>query len=331
MGYDLKFDWQDGFGHNSHRGGAIFPDAMRWLWRSESTTSSPGKTKDDLGGDLSLNKLLIDGESWQLLADGFGFADGLSSDATGNLFANDLKSGGYWRIAPDGSKTKLSDHNGSGAHTAPDGRIIFCSDSTHQLTAMNPATGATEVLASNVNPNDLAVSPNGFVYFTDTGKGEVVSLNLASKTIATAATGISGPNGIALSPDGGTLAVSEYTGRFVHAWRVRSNGTLDAGMPVMTLRRPIDPAGEFPFNAPPPFKTQSGGDGMCSDKDGRWFVTSALGVQVFDPTGRECGLLSHPAPGQSIVSAAFAGPDRSWLCVAAGNRIVRRKLNASGW
>ncbi len=331
MGYDLKFDWQDGFGHNSHRGGAIFPDAMRWLWRSESTTSSQGKTKDDLGGDLSLNKLLIDGESWQPLADGFGFADGLSSDTNGNLFANDLKSGGYWRIAPDGAKTKLSDHNGSGAHAAPDGRIIFCSGSRHQVTAMNPATGTTEILASNVNPNDLAVSSNGFVYFTDTGKGEVVSLDLKSKTLATAASGLSGPNGIALSPDGGTLAVSEYTGRFVHAWRVRSNGTLDAGMPVMTLRRPIDPAGEFPFNAPPPLKPNSGGDGMCSDKEGRWFVTSALGVQVFDPTGRECGLLSHPAPGQSIVSATFAGPDRSWLCVAAGNRIVRRKLNATGW
>lgn len=50
MGYDVKLDFAEGFGHNSHRGGAVFPDAMRWLWRSEKTASFPGKVKDDLGG-----------------------------------------------------------------------------------------------------------------------------------------------------------------------------------------------------------------------------------------------------------------------------------------
>jgi len=32
MGYDVKFEFGVG-GHNGRHGGAIFPDAMRWLWR----------------------------------------------------------------------------------------------------------------------------------------------------------------------------------------------------------------------------------------------------------------------------------------------------------
>ena len=331
MGCDVKLDFVEGFGHNSHRGGAIFPDAMRWLWRKEPTAFSPGKVKDDLGGDLSLNKLLTDGEGWQVLAGDFGFVDGLSGDAQGNLYANDLKGGGYWRISPDGMKTKVSDEFGSGAKLAPDGRIVFCQGSKKRLVVMDLKTNAVDVLAENVSPNDLVVTAQGWAYFTDTGKGEVIGVEIKTKTVRTAASGITGPNGIALSPDGGTLAVSEYTGSRVWAWRVNPDGTLDAGLPYMTLRRPMDPKGEFPFNAAAPYKTESGGDGMCSDAQGRWYVTSALGVQVFDPTGRECGLLAHPAPGKQIVSAAFAGPGRAWLCIAAGDRIFRRKVQASGW
>jgi enterochelin esterase-like enzyme len=33
MKYDVKFDYVEGYGHNSNRGGSIFPDAMKWLWR----------------------------------------------------------------------------------------------------------------------------------------------------------------------------------------------------------------------------------------------------------------------------------------------------------
>jgi enterochelin esterase family protein len=278
-----------------------------------------------------LNKLVIDGEGWQTLAEGFGFADGLSGDAEGNLYANDLKGGGYWKIAPDGMKTKLSDENGSGAKPAPDGRIVFCQGGKKRLVAMDPKTNAVEVLAENVAPNDLVVTAQGWVYFTDTGKGEIIGVEIKSKTVCTAARGITAPNGIALSPDGGTLAASEYRGGRVWAWRVNPGGTLDAGLPYMTLRRPIDVKGEFPFNAPPPYKPESGGDGMCSDALGRWYVTSALGVQVFDNTGRECGLLAHPAPGKQVISTAFAGPERNWLCVSAGDRILRRKVQAKGW
>jgi enterochelin esterase-like enzyme/sugar lactone lactonase YvrE len=331
MGYDVKFDFVEGYGHNSDRGGEILPDALRWLWRKEPTASYPGKTKDDLGGDMSLNKLLVPGAGWEVVAEGLGFADGLSGDAEGNLYFNDLKLGGYWKMSGEGRKEKLSDSHGSGARLAPDGRVVFCQGHEKRLAAMDLKTGQPEVLAEGVMPNDLVVTAQGWIYFTSTGAGEVVGVEIKSKTKRTMASGIAAPNGIALSPDGGTLSVSEYKGSHVWAWRVNPDGSLDAGMPVMTLRKPIDPAGAFSMKNPPPYLASSSGDGMCSDKEGRWYVTSALGVQVFDSTGRECGLLTPPASGKPLMSAALAGTDRSWLYVSTGDRIFRRKVNAKGW
>ena len=33
MKYDVQFDYVEGYGHNSNRGGSIFPEALKWLWR----------------------------------------------------------------------------------------------------------------------------------------------------------------------------------------------------------------------------------------------------------------------------------------------------------
>ena len=35
MGYDIRFDWAEGYAHNADYGGSRFPEAMKWLWRSE--------------------------------------------------------------------------------------------------------------------------------------------------------------------------------------------------------------------------------------------------------------------------------------------------------
>ncbi len=35
MGYDTRFDWAEGYAHNSDFGGERFPEAMKWLWRKD--------------------------------------------------------------------------------------------------------------------------------------------------------------------------------------------------------------------------------------------------------------------------------------------------------
>ena len=110
MGYDVKFDWVEGYGHNSKRGGSIMPDALRWLWRKEKYTPVID-TKGDLGGDMTLHRLLIEGEGWQPVVEGLAFCDGPMSDAEGNFYFSDMKGdgAGIYKISPDGKKTKLSD------------------------------------------------------------------------------------------------------------------------------------------------------------------------------------------------------------------------------
>ena len=33
MKYDVRFEFAEGYGHNSNHGGSIFPEALKWLWR----------------------------------------------------------------------------------------------------------------------------------------------------------------------------------------------------------------------------------------------------------------------------------------------------------
>jgi enterochelin esterase family protein len=154
----------------------------------------------------------------------------------------------------------------------------------------------------------------------------VTRINVKTGEVSAVDTGVTQPNGIALTQDEGTLAVSDYGGEFTWTFRVNPDGTLDAKMPTMPMRLPIDYATEFKFNAPPPYLSASRGDGMSIDKQGRYYVTSAVGVQIFDPTGRPCGVLPKPVKAQPLTTCTLAGPDHSTLYVAQGTTICRRKL-----
>ena len=331
MGYDVRLDFAEGYGHNSEHGGSLFPEALRWLWRKEKPVPVID-TKGDLATDLTLHKLLIEGEGWQPVVEGLAFADAPCTDAAGNFYFSDMRppAAGIFRLAPDGTKTKLSDEAVSGLKFGPDGRFYACQGAKKRLIAIDPATGAVEEIATDVQPNDLAVTHRGHIFFTETGKKQVTFVDPKTKEKRVADTGLANPNGITLSPGHDTLAVSEAGGEFVYAFRVNPDGTLDAKTPYMTLRRPIDPKGEFKSQQPPPYKQASGGDGMTSDTIGRYYVTSALGVQVFDPLGRLCGVLPKPQPDKPLTSCALSGPQREYLYVTNGDKIFRRKVQATG-
>lgn len=335
MGYDVRFDYAEGYAHNSNHGGSIFPDALRWLWRKESAEPATS-TKQDLGGDETLHKVLVPGAGWERVAEGLGFADGPCVDKEGNFYYCDLPASQIWKVGLDGTKTKLLDFAASGLKFGPDGRLYACLPRDQRVVAFDLAKGGEiQVLAASVQPNDLVVSRRGHLYFTQTGKKEVTFIDIASGQMKAVDVGITAPNGITLSPDQGTLAVSDYRGG--HAWMfaIAADGSLTGKSPTMTLRRPIDPKGEFKFNEPPPRLEASGGDGMTSDEKGRYYITTTLGLQVFDATGRECGLLpkhlmAADAHDKPLTSCVLAGPDRSYLYVTLGNRILRRKVQARG-
>ncbi|MGN6548082.1 MAG: alpha/beta hydrolase-fold protein [Aureliella sp.] len=326
MGYDVRFDWAEGYGHNSDFGGERFPEAMKWLWRKEKHQPVLD-TKGDLKGDLTLLRLLVPGQGWEVVAEKLGFADAPCTDGQGNFYFSDMKAPAVYKLsAADGQRTQLAKESVSGMEFGPDGLLYACQGAQKRVISIDPKSGAVKVVASNVTPNDLAVSSDGFIYITETKEERVTRINIKNGETATVATAIAKPNGIALSNDQGTLAVSEYGGEHAWMYRVAADGSLDANMPTMTLRRPIDPKGEFKFNDAPPYQSASRGDGMAVDKAGRYYITSALGIQVFDPTGRLCGVLPKPKEAQPLTSCVLAGPDHAYLYITNGDTVYRRKL-----
>src|SRR5262245_65482501 len=80
----------------------------------------------NLAGDMALSKILIDGEDWQLVAEGFGFTDGACADADGNFYFMDIGKGtSIQRITPDGKTGPFieSAPKCSGLTFGPDGRL----------------------------------------------------------------------------------------------------------------------------------------------------------------------------------------------------------------
>jgi enterochelin esterase family protein len=283
----------------------------------------------NLAGDEALSKVLIDGEDWQLVAEGFGFTDAACSDAEGNFYFSDLPKGSLYRVdASERGRPRPQvwiekAPKISGMKFGPEGRLYAAtqgtiggpSDEKKKIVAIDPSTKQIIDIATDVQPNDLVVSKAGWVYFTVTGKGQVTIVDTKGN-LRVGAIGINKPNGITLSPDQGTLAVSEYGGTNVWIYRVGRDGSLTAGERYMTLRTPVG-------------KTDSGGDGMTTDATGRYYVTSHVGVQMFDSTGRLGGVIARPQD-KATVSVTFAGPNLEYLYVCSSDRIYRRKTKAKG-
>ena len=273
----------------------------------------------NLTGDEALSKVLIDGEGWQEIASGFGMTDAACGDAEGNFYFSDLPQAVIHKVTPDGKVTSFMEGGPkiSGLKFGPDGRLYACTQGPKkQVIAITLPSKEITVLADDVQSNDLIVSAKGFVYFTETPKGQVTVIDVKGGKVFAAATKLNAPNGIALSPDSGTLAVSEYKGSNVWTYRVEADGTLSAGAPSMTLRTPVG-------------KAESAGDGMTVDAMGRYYVTSALGIQMFDWTGRLSGVIARPQ-NKGTVSCEFAGPKREYLYACSSDKVYRRKLQTPG-
>lgn len=264
-----------------------------------------------------LSEILVEGADWQVAVDGLGFADGLSYDAAGNVFFADLRgdNAGVYKLSPDGTKSKLYATGRSGTRLGPDGKLYACGGKT--LVAIDPADGEVTPVADNLGTNDLAVAPSGHVFITDHTKKQVSVVDPRTGQAKAADTGITAPNGIGLSPDGKTLYVSDYGGVNVWAFQINPDGTLAKKKALMTMQAPKDKP------------TIAGGDGLSVDADGRCYVTSALGIQVFDKAGQHLGTLPKPGSGP-LVSAGFGGKDLDHLYAACGDKLYRRKIKAKG-
>ncbi len=268
---------------------------------------------------MPLTQVLIEGEDWEVVAEGYGFTDGLCTDAEGNLYFSDVKDGtAVYKVDLEGKVSEfIQDAAGiSGLQWGADGKLYACV-ARGRIVVSFDKDGKMTQLADEVRPNDLVVTHDGNLYFTMTPTSEIRRIDPEGKMTVVSSGDVTKPNGISLSPDQGTLAVSDHGGKFVWAFRIKKDGTLDAAQPYMPMRTPVaDPE-------------VAKGDGMATDIHGRWYVTTAMGLQMFDPTGRMGGVIAKPQDA-NLVSVCFAGPDHAWLYVGCGDKVYRRKTKTKG-
>lgn len=271
--------------------------------------------------DTSLHEYLSEDQPWKEAVTGYTFTDGLCTDAEGNLFFTDVKAGkGIYKLDATTGKTDLFLDNLpgiSGLQIGPDGRFYACHNREQRVIAIS-MKGEVEVLLTGVKCNDLVVSKKGHVYFTETPTQRIHLITKDKKHIVADEGRVVKPNGITISPDEATLVVSEHGGKNVWTWQIEEDGTLSAGAPFMTMWLPVG-------------KESASGDGATTESKGRFFVTTELGIQIFDPAGRLAGIIAKPVADGKVVSVEFAGKEHDILYVAAGDRIFSRKLKVSGY
>jgi gluconolactonase len=267
-----------------------------------------------------LSDILIDGEDWQLVGEGYGFADGSCADAAGNVYFSDMPKGIIYKIDSASGKVEPFIENVpkiSGMKWAPDGRLICCQNGAKKIVAFD-SEKKLSVLAENISVNDLIVSKTGNVYFTGVA-GKVMRIDPKGQ-VTEGAKDLGSPNGISLSPDQKTLAVSDYKGVNVFTLKVADDGSLSDKAAPMTMKTPTPAEGK---------PAVSGGDGMTTDVSGRYFVTSHLGIQVFQASGMLLGIIERPQ-AKPAVNVAFGGPDMSVLFVCNADKVFKRKTKTKG-
>jgi len=276
----------------------------------------------------------------ELIKDGFKGTEGPIAAPDGSVLFTENQNARVIRIAPDGSTSVFLDNtNGVNALAyAPNGDLVAVQTLDPKVGVILPV-GNVRTLAAKVDgglgfgrPNDLVVDRKGFVYFTDSGVNANANPKPDTSKIAKPAVyrispefaierlanDIERPNGIQLSPDEKTLYVANTAGEHVLAYDIAANGKLGAKREFARLEgfRQTD-------NGP-----TSGADGLAVDAEGRLYVASNAGVQVFSPKGEALGVIALPKRPQNL---AFAGPGKKTLYVVGSGSAWRIPVLTAGY
>ena len=196
----------------------------------------------------------------------------------------------------------------------PDGRLYGCRMGDRKIVAYD-LDGTVHTLAENVDSNDLVVNSRGEIWFTDP-KGEQVYYLPPGGKPTVAAKGWR-PNGLILWPGEGTLVVTDSGAPHLWTFRVEDDGRLtNRERYYLPLRLPTG-------------RDRPGSDGMTVDKAGRLYVASYAGLQMFDPTGRQGGVIAKPQD-KFLSNAVFGGPEFAYLYVTCSDKVYRRKTKSPG-
>lgn len=275
----------------------------------------------------------------ETVVDGFEFTEGPIWHRQDNcLYFSDIVGNTQYRwSAGDGLTVfRQPSHKANGNAFDSQGRILSCEHSTSRVTrtvVVEGRAGETEPLASHFDgqelnsPNDIVVSRDGSVYFTDPTYGRterygrlrepvlgfrgVYRLEPDTGGLTLLADDFAQPNGLCFSLDGQQLFVNDTERLHIRVFAVQADGSLRGGdVWAQTV-------GSGPGRP----------DGMKIDAAGNVFCIGQGGVHVFRPDATCLGVVlipEHPA------NLCFGGEDLSSLYITASTSVYRVQTKTVG-
>ena len=276
--------------------------------------------------------------SLRTLATGLGFTEGpVWVAADQRLVFSDIPGAKLmaWSEA-DGLTTFRESPNPNGNLLDLEGRLLTCRHGARDVVRTE-GDGSLTVLAEGWDgrrfnsPNDLAVDGEGDLWFTDPPWGlprqregreievnGVYRLDVETGAVTQVSTLHAMPNGIAFSPGGDALYVTDTGGHPSHPddamrgaeGRVTSYAVGDGGSLSVRWQAPVV------------------SDGISVDEWGRVYTTTGQGVVVLDPAdGRTLTTLEVP---EHPANCCFGGPDGRTLFITARTGLYSVRTAAAG-
>jgi gluconolactonase len=239
------------------------------------------------------------------------------------LLFSDVAAKRIHRIDSKGLSVFREDSGGATGNTFDGkGRLLTCEAHARRVTRTDKR-GKQEVLADQFEgkklnaPNDVVVSRQDHIYFTDPAFGSAVDVRelpfngvfhiTPRGELSVALRWQTRPNGIAITPDGRTLYVGNVDERNVRAYDIAKDGGLANERILIT-------------------KTDGVPGGMKVGPNGNLYV-AATGIDIYSPSG---DLLTKIPLGQKPSNLAFGDSDLRSLYVTARTTLFRVRFEVPG-
>ncbi len=307
-GYDYQFRVIDGphvAGYGEH-----WQEAMAYLWKSwpECVQAGPSAPR--------AQEILIPGEGWQLVAEGFKSTRGPACNAIGEVFFADTSNNRIHRIDVGGNIHEFVADAGQ-AHcvtVGPDGRVFSISEKSGKLMAYD-ASGKSSVVMDDILGHSILARPDSSLYVTTNGDkahgpGSVWLVKDGKKKQVD--DGIKFATGMTYRPDQWLLSVAEGHSKWVYSYQINGDGSL------------INKERFFHLHVAD-WDDDAGAESVCYSVEGRQFIATRSGVQISADDGPTQVIL--PVPDFSrVTGACLGGKDGDFLYAFCGNKIWKRKV-----
>lgn len=265
----------------------------------------------------------------QRLHTDFAFTEGPAVDGEGNLYFTDIPNNRIHKRDAKGTLSVFAEPSGHCNGLMVVGNRLLACEMDGQLKEFDLTTGKETSLATEYDgkrfnaPNDLVIDQKGGIYFTDPRyrapdpwpQGtEAVYYRAADGKVTRLIDDRTAPNGIILSPDLKTLYVIPSMEEKMWSYPVLSPGKIGEGKVFCKVTQAEGSSGR-------------GGDGLTIDTNGNLYITTALGLQVFNPDGKQLGIIAIP---EHPANVTFGGKDHKTLYVTARKSLYAIESNATG-